>query len=230
MLRKFNDNLSADLKPADIREIVDGMLTETKSMDNMGATLAAHLHESSQEVETLRKELERVREEATIDALTRIGNRKFFDSELGRCIQEASVDNAELCILFVDVDKFKPINDTHGHLVGDDVLRFIAQSIKQSIRGQDVACRYAGDEFAVLLPNTPVNGAISAESNIIKVVGASKLTQRSTGRLIGSISVSLGVALYRAGESEETFIQRADEALYRAKKSGRNRLACERDE
>jgi diguanylate cyclase len=134
-----------------------------------------------------------------------------------------------LVLLMVDIDLFKRFNDTHGHQVGDQVLRLVARTLTDCVRGGDLPARYGGEEFAVILPRTTLVNSRPIGERIRTTLAARKIVRRNTGEALGGITVSLGAALYRVGESADTLIQRADSALYSAKKQGRNRLVLETD-
>ncbi len=124
----------------------------------------------------------------------------------------------------VDIDFFKRVNDTYGHVVGDHVIRFIGASLNKQTKGKDTAARFGGEEFAVLLPETTMDGAHSVAENIRKSIEKAKLVNKANDQPIGQVTVSIGVARYRTNESIESFVSRADEALYKSKQEGRNRV------
>lgn len=209
------------------REIVQTLLKETLTMEQSGMVLEQKLKAGAQEVEALRRELERIREEATVDALTGLANRRAFDAEVERAVEHARESNAELCLMFIDVDYFKRYNDMHGHLVGDEILRFVSRNLKQCLRGRDLACRFDSDEFVVILPGTGLFGAMSCANNVQSSVSSQSLRRRSTKDHIGAVTLSIGVTVYKKGEAAEDFIKRAAQALMRAKSTGRNRVVSE---
>jgi diguanylate cyclase len=142
---------------------------------------------------------------------------------------EAMTDNESLSLLMTDIDHFKAFNDTYGHLTGDQVLRLVAQSVKQNVKGQDIAARYGGEEFAVILPNTVLRSAVTVADHIRRAVMSKELMKRSTGEHLGRITISIGVASLRPGDNMQSLIGRADTCLYAAKRAGRNRVICETD-
>ena len=128
-----------------------------------------------------------------------------------------------------DIDHFKNFNDTWGHLTGDQVLRLVAMSMKQNVKGQDIAARYGGEEFAVILPNTVLRSALTVADHIRRAVMSKELMKRSTGQNLGRVTISLGCATARKGDTVQSLIARADACLYAAKRNGRNRVICETD-
>jgi diguanylate cyclase len=204
--------------------VVKALLAETDAMSRRGEILGRRLDSATRQISGLERRLSLARHEATVDPLTELLNRRAFDAALQRLTQQASTTKEPLAVLMVDVDRFKTINDTWGHPVGDAVLRVVANKLRQSSRDSDTVARYGGEEFVLLLPKTPLVDAMMVADRVRLAVCGRNLTLRDTGKVIGTVTVSAGVALYRPGESLTEFITRADEALIRAKKSGRNRV------
>jgi diguanylate cyclase len=212
-----------------LRDVV-GKLTQTaKAIALTNQTFEAHLKESKHEINQLQKHLDAVRTEILTDPLTTLSNRKHFDQAIAKAIAEAGANDAPLSLLMTDIDHFKKFNDTYGHLTGDQVLRLVSLSLKHNVKGQDLAARYGGEEFAVILPNTALRQAATVADHIRRAVMHRELVKRSTGENLGHVTLSLGVAALRAGDSPQTLIERADNCLYAAKRSGRNRVVCETD-
>jgi diguanylate cyclase len=163
------------------------------------------------------------------DPLTKLANRKFFDQSLAGAMADAMRRNESLSLLMCDVDHFKNFNDTYGHLTGDQVLRLVAQSVKQNVKGKDVAARYGGEEFVVALPNTTLQSAITVAEHVRRAVMTKELVKRSTGEKLGRVTISIGAAALHPDDTALTLIERADQCLYAAKRSGRNRVICETD-
>ena len=135
-----------------------------------------------------------VRSESLTDPLTQLANRKFFDTTLEKAIAEARAKNEPLSLMMTDIDHFKNFNDSFGHLTGDQVLRLVAMSVKQNVKGQDTAARYGGEEFAIILPNTVLRSAITVADHIRRAVMTKELMKRSTGEHLGRVTISIGVA------------------------------------
>jgi len=212
-----------------LRAIVESLVHTAKEMEVSNQKLEARLNASKQEINELQVNLETVRNESLTDPLTQLANRKFFDNTLEDAIAEARARNEPLSLMLTDIDHFKTFNDSFGHLTGDQVLRLVAMSVKQNVKGQDTAARYGGEEFAVVLPNTVLRSAITVADHIRRAVMTKELMKRSTGEHLGRVTVSIGVATMRKSDTPQTLIERADACLYAAKRHGRNRVMCETD-
>ncbi|TVR95413.1 MAG: GGDEF domain-containing protein [Rhodospirillales bacterium] len=210
-----------------LRPLVSRLLAETRSMVEQSQQLERQLTESANRIGQLTEELESARRDAMTDALTGLANRKLFDSLLRQSVLDSIESREPLALLFVDVDHFKRFNDTYGHAVGDQVLRLLARMLQRNIRGQDSACRFGGEEFAVILPQTDLDNAVKVAEAIRKQVAGKSIVQRKSGDRLGQITVSIGVAVLALGEPLRQFVERADQALYLAKRLGRNRVVSE---
>ena len=210
-----------------VRDVITEIIDKTKALGQFGKTIRNKLQETTEALETLKKDFEQVKTEASLDFLTGASNRKAFESTLGDYIRESEALNDSLSLLLIDIDDFKIFNDEFGHLVGDEVLRFVAKKIKAMVRGRDFLARFGGEEFAVLLPQTPLSGAAVVAETIRSYFARTTLEAKSTSRRLGTVTVSIGAAVYRRAESPEEFVHRADNALYAAKKGGKNRTATE---
>ncbi len=210
-----------------MKDLVGELITATKLIGQRNQALEAQLKQSSSRVTSLQTRLEQARREALTDALTGVGNRKSFDLAVQFRAQQSNEQESDLCLLIIDIDHFKKFNDTFGHRVGDQVLKLVGSRLKQIATGNDSAARYGGEEFALLLPLTSLNKAVERADKFRTGLAAHSLKNRTTGQVYGAVTVSIGASLYRRGEPLEDFITRADQALYRAKKAGRNRVDVE---
>jgi diguanylate cyclase len=143
---------------------------------------------------------------------------------LEKAIAEALETNEAMSLMLTDIDHFKTFNDNFGHLTGDQVLRLLAMSVKHNVKGEDTTARYGGEEFAVILPNTILRAAVTVAEHIRRAVMAKELMKRSTGEHLGRMTISIGVATLRKGDTGQSLIERADTCLYAAKRHGRNRV------
>lgn len=212
-----------------VRVIVESLVQTAKEMEHSNHGLEASLKSSKQEISQLQHNLESIRAASVTDPLTSLANRKFFEESLANAIAHAQTTNDPLSLMFTDIDHFKTFNDTYGHLTGDQVLRLVAMSVKQNVKGQDIAARYGGEEFAVVLPNAALRQATTVADQIRRAVMNKDLIKRSSGEHLGRITISIGVACLHRGDSSQTLIERADACLYAAKRNGRNRVICETD-
>jgi diguanylate cyclase len=212
-----------------IKDVVNEIVLETKKMGGFGKTIQHKLRETTHELETIKKDFEKVKTEALIDFLTDIPNRKAFDDKLALSVREAFSENTDLCLLLIDIDHFKKFNDTYGHIVGDEVLKIVARKVIEIVRGRDFLARYGGEEFVVILPQTPLSGAKTVAENIRVFFDRTRLKLVSSSKNLGKVTVSIGAAQYKPGEAIENFIDRSDQALYFAKNAGRNCVATESD-
>ncbi len=165
-------------------------------------------------------------EMAITDQLTGLHNRRYMSRHLDTLIANAEKSAKPIAFLILDIDFFKLVNDSYGHDVGDEVLREFADRISANIRGIDLACRYGGEEFVVVMPDTDVQFAYAIAERLRKSVEATPFpVSREPKRL--SITISIGIAALEPGDSAETLLRRADQALYRAKRDGRNRVVAD---
>ena len=177
--------------------------------------------------ERLRDNVQMSIEMAITDALTGLFNRRYMESHLGSLIEQAIARGKPLTALVIDIDYFKSINDTHGHDAGDDVLREFALRIKRSIRGIDLACRCGGEEFVVVMPETDMAVAAMVAERLRRRIAADAFAiQQGAGNV--PVTISIGIAALRGkDDNAAALVKRADQALYRAKRDGRNRVVPE---
>lgn len=206
----------------EMKALVARMTQQTMDMQRQNNVLRAQLENSSDEIEKLRCNLEEVQNDAMTDGLTRVGNRKCVDLRLSQMAEEALRDRQGLCLMLFDVDYFKAFNDAHGQPMGDQVLRLVARTLQESVKGRDVVARYGGEEFAVILAGARLADAVKVGDGIRETVAKRRIVRKSTGEELATITISAGVAAYRPSEPLNELIERSDNALYRAKDCGRN--------
>lgn len=178
------------------------------------------LHARIEEIGRLQMALQDL---AVRDSLTGLYNRRYLDETLEREVSRARRDGSPLSLVMLDIDYFKRVNDTHGHQVGDEALRMVATTLLANVRTEDVACRYGGEEFLILLPNMPLDAAIQRAQ--VWRAAVEKLTV-AVGTTRVSFTVSLGVAAFpEHGKTPDDLTRCADQALYRSKNDGRNRVS-----
>jgi diguanylate cyclase len=223
------EKLTSATSGEQIKTVVETLVRSTREMRDANKALEDRLTMSKNEIGNLQQSLEAIRAESLTDPLTGLGNRKYFDRTIGTAVQNALATGEPLSLLLIDIDHFKSFNDSYGHLTGDQVLRLVGLSLKQTIKGQDITARYGGEEFAVVLPSTALRQALTVADHIRRAVMAKELKKKSTGEILGRVTISVGVSMLKAGDDTDALIERADACLYAAKRNGRNRVICEID-
>jgi two-component system, cell cycle response regulator len=173
--------------------------------------------------ERLRDNVQMSIEMAITDVLTGLFNRRYMETHVGTLVEQATSRGKPLTVLVLDIDYFKSINDTWGHDAGDDVLREFAVRIKKSIRGIDLACRYGGEEFVVVMPETDLAVATMVAERLRRRIAGEPFSIQQGARTV-EVTISIGIAALGRDENAAKVVKRADEALYRAKRDGRNRV------
>ena len=217
--------LRSSPEPNTLQAIAGDLLSAALDANSRNQHLQEHLESAHQETEQLRQELEQQRHNAMIDHLTGLLNRRSMEHYLQELL--GAEPASHLSMLLLDIDHFKGINDKYGHATGDVVIRNVAEMMRKCIRGEDLAFRYGGEEFMVLLPNTPLSGAITVAETIRKRIESLRLVRRHDNFTLDPFTISLGVACRRADDTPDSLFQRADEALYFSKNNGRNRVSDE---
>jgi diguanylate cyclase len=228
-LKGAAEKLGAAGNREQVKAVIEALMKSTREMQETNKALENRLEISKIEINNLQHSLEAIRTESMTDPLTGLGNRKYFDRAVGDAVAQALSEGGPLSLLMFDIDYFKSFNDNYGHLTGDQVLRLVAISLKQTIKGQDITARYGGEEFAVVLPNTGIHQAVTVADHIRRAVMAKELKKKSTGEILGRVTISVGVSILRSGDTTDSLIERADACLYIAKRNGRNRVVCEAD-
>lgn len=224
-LEREEPRLSHCSTPAELREVIATLVVDTQSMRRANEAMSDSLAEHVRQIADLREQLDTSLEAAKTDALTGLHNRGAFDDCLRNEIEAAEVAEWPLALVMVDIDHFKKINDTMGHLFGDKVIKAVARAIVKQTRGQDIAARIGGEEFAVILPDTDELGARVVAENIRRAVEKIILRKASDNERLASVTLSGGVARLEDDDTGESLFQRADDALYQAKHGGRNQVA-----
>lgn len=230
MLAKVSKSLQTLTSPDQIRAIVQMLIGENAKVQTEVKILRERLQQSQAQIEKLRASLSESQMLGMIDAVTALKNRHWLEAHLPREVHSAIEANEPLSLIMADVDHFKKINDTFGHAVGDEILRRFAELLSKNIKGRDTAVRYGGEEFVVVLPQTKAEGARNLGEQIRSELESKKWMHHRTGRPIGKVTASFGVAQLRDGEAHDLLIERADAKLYEAKAAGRNCVVSDCDE
>ncbi len=229
-LEQYNDILQADPDINTVTDLITNLIDATDSALESNQVMESMLASMSEEVDTLRGNLQTLNTEAFTDKLTTIPNRRAFDQRIDELFDSYHDDGQIFCLLMIDIDNFKLFNDTHGHAIGDRVLKYVAGVMKGDIKGNDMLARYGGEEFAVLLPSTNYGGAISVGNSLLEKVSSIKLVDSNDQeKSLGQITVSIGVAVVTSHDNADSIAERADKALYLAKEKGRNKVMGEQD-
>jgi diguanylate cyclase len=227
-LGRFGDesrNLVAQLEtstdPRAVAELFQGMTASATWLLAQVEATRYELDAARQQINNIHGDLARAETLAVTDPLTGLPNRRGLDLAISRELSRARRVKCELCIAIIDIDHFKAINDQHGHSIGDQALVHLANVIRPGIRETDVLGRFGGEEFLLLMPDTPLAGAEFTLNRLLRTLERSPLHVRS-----GSIAMmfSAGLSQWRMGESAQEPIERADRAMYQAKQAGRGRV------
>lgn len=223
-LQDFSGRLESGLGIDQLRALLGTVVAETRGMMEQNRALQTQLSSSGEQLAELRRNLDSVRRQAITDGLTGLFNRKHFDEALPEAAGRAVKAGRPLSLLMVDIDFFKSFNDQHGHTVGDHVLALVARTLSECISPQDIAARFGGEEFAILAPGLNAREAAALGERVRETVASKRVVNRARNLSLGTVTLSIGVAVLEAGETPSALVRRADEALYAAKRQGRNRV------
>jgi diguanylate cyclase len=204
--------------------IVSYLLLSTRSMQASMEVMRQEIQESRQEINSLQDRLKSAVKEALSDPLTGLINRKGLSLAIENLVLSLETSNSYPCLLMLDIDHFKKINDTFGHPLGDRVIKVVADILKNQIKGKDTAARYGGEEFCILLPETELSDAVKVAENIRHTIENAHIKRASDNQVICRMTISIGVARYQPNETILGLFERADGALYQSKNEGRNRV------
>src|SRR6202171_3032422 len=213
----------------DPKSLIENLLNELAQAVTRATKLEARFVEATRELDAIRDSLNKSEERAKTDTLTDLPNRRALD-EFFRKAQIAAMEQGEpLGVLLIDIDHFKTFNDNFGHGVGDQVLRLMANVLRERLRETDLPARYGGEELIAVLPGADLAGCGAVAGRIRRLISESRIPRRSTGEILPSITVSIGVGQFQFGESMADLIDRCDRALYLAKRTGRDRVVTENE-
>ena len=223
------DDLSTALRSRDVAQLTPQLseaLVGTAEMRSSAQALQQQVAASEQEIARLRVDLLRARDDALLDPLTRILNRRGFEQKIAALFEQPPADGRQHCLVMLDIDHFKTVNDTHGHPMGDRVIQGLGEILRHSIAQQPhAAARYGGEEFAIVLPHSTLDDAARLAEQVRLRTKAMKIRHRQSQDVLFTVTVSGGVAALQAGDDAAALIARADAALYESKKAGRDRVS-----
>ena len=229
---KGNINFQASLgyclemldEPIDDRlpSILSELQQSTQLMQDQQELFLSQLHAAQSEIKNLRGKLERAQLAATLDGLTQVFNRDTFTRLLEQALSNAP---QTVALVMLDIDHFKQFNDQYGHPLGDRVLQHVGQVLRDSLPPHATAARYGGEEFCVILKQCSDLASAHAFAEQLRLkIQSLRIKARKADKVLDTITASLGVALFEAGDTLESLVTRADDALYQAKRNGRNRV------
>ena len=227
----FGDQLSGltdalhDHKIDALAPLHDQAMAGTAEMRASAVALQQQVESSRREIDRLRDDLSRARDEALIDPLSKVLNRKGFDQRVQTLLDTPVAPGRAHCLVMMDVDRFKLVNDTHGHVMGDRILQAVAEVMRSSVTDPTHSvARYGGEEFAVLMPQSTMDEAAALAELIRQRVGDMKVRDRRTQHVVLTVTISGGVAAMKPGDDAPSLVARADQLLYAAKAAGRDRV------
>ena len=226
-LEGIDAGLARTTDPMRAREAIAELRAANRRMEAKSTKLSHELEAARREIVTLRETVDEVERLALVDALTGVGNRRFFDQALMTDIATCSASGADLCLALADIDRFKAVNDKFGHIVGDHLLKAFAETLTHGAKGRAKTSRYGGEEFALLFAGVPFPESRRIVEAMRREVEAKRWVVGPTEQPLGVVTVSFGLAKLAPGESAESFVSRADARLLRAKALGRNRVVAE---
>ncbi|WGD52640.1 GGDEF domain-containing protein [Bradyrhizobium sp. CB1650] len=220
------DQSQAGVNP---RALVAQLMNELARAATRATRLEVGFAEKTRELDVIRDSLSKSEERARTDTLTGLANRRALDEFLRKAQANAMEQGTPLSVLMLDIDHFKTFNDNFGHGVGDQVLRLMANVLREKVRDIDLPARYGGEELIAVMPDADLAACAAIAERIRRSIAECTITRRSTGEVLPNISISIGVAQFRTGEPIADLIERGDRALYLAKGRGRNRVVTERE-
>jgi len=215
-------DISSDLGELDLETTGSGaaVAEAIAKISAANEKLQDRLTDAEKKIQDQAEEIRDRQSEARTDALTNLANRRAFDDAIARNVASFKSEKRPLSMMMLDVDHFKQFNDTHGHQAGDEVLRRVGSIIAKTVKSNDIPCRYGGEEFALIMPNTKIPQAKLAAERVRKAI--EELTIPFEGKSL-NVTASMGIAEIAAGEEEVKLVRRADDAVYASKEAGRNR-------
>jgi diguanylate cyclase len=214
-------------QPPKLHTLIMDLRQETLEMQHSIQDLNQHLQHSQNEIRSLQQQLEHARSQAITDPLTGLLNRRGFELRTEQILEATA--QQKMAAIMIDIDHFKRVNDTYGHLFGDKVIRVLADLVKSHVGNSGIAARLGGEEFGILLPNISEDSAFSLAETLRQAMENGKISSKQKNEPVNTVTVSLGVAVRQQGENYTSLLDRADQALYQSKQRGRNRVSLSND-
>jgi diguanylate cyclase len=224
-LHRANQKLPTLESPDAVHAAIALLIDENEQMQSKMNSLSRGLDAARSQVANLHLNLLEANEIGLRDPLTALGNRRFFDDKLTSAISQSRAESVKMCLVLIDLDEFKKINDRFGHPVGDMVLRLFSELLTANVKGRDTAARFGGDEFAIIFSQTTLDQARLVVDQVRRQLEAKRWIVKANNQQLGKVTASFGVAQLRGVETAEELFLRADRKLYEAKAEGRNRIA-----
>ena len=222
-LEQCQKELASISDPGGVQRIISSLVTSTNAVRESTETLQKEVAATRDEMQQLRGQMGALQNLAQTDPLTRLRNRRGFEQAVAEYAVGHGADLGGCSVMIADIDHFKRVNDSYGHLVGDQVIRALAQVLQNCVKGRDISARWGGEEFIVLLPETPGEGAVMLAEQLRSTFAKTRIKRGGKQQdLNDTVTISIGVAHIGKGEQLELAVDRADSALYQAKNGGRN--------
>ena len=221
-LARCEQDLSTISDPAGVSRIIQSLVTSTNTVRQSTETLHKEVTATRDEMQQLRGQMGVLQNQAQTDPLTRLRNRRGFEQAVAEYLHGSEADLGGCTVMIADIDHFKRVNDSYGHLVGDQVIKALAQVLQNNVKGRDIAARWGGEEFIVFLPATAAAGAVRLAEQLRLAFSKTRIKRGGKQEVSDPVTISIGVAEIESGEALERAVDRADRALYQAKGDGRN--------
>ncbi len=224
LLEQYRERMQGAGDFEQLQPLIQDLAFSTEAMLNNNSELLANLDQKRSEVAALQEQLITAKEQARTDPLTQLCNRRTFFEGIDELYSHPNFKGGVHCLLMLDIDDFKNINDSYGHLFGDKVIRTVARVLQENTKGKDLSARYGGEEFIAFLPDTARDGALVVAELVRKTIADARIVNPRNDKVASGVTVSIGMTEVRDQEPIESTITRADDALYKAKGSGKNRV------
>jgi diguanylate cyclase len=213
-----------DSSPQLVDSLLKQLSSSTQKVLQKNQDLLSDLSVARTEIDDLKKQLMDAKRQNVTDMMTNLANRKAFFDHMNAQLELNKQRFTPSCLLMIDIDHFKNINDSFGHLFGDKVIKTVAEVLRRVTKGKDMAARFGGEEFIVHLPETSLEGAKAVAESIRRTIESASIINPLSNKVVSKVTVSLGIAEVGPNAENDEVIARADKALYVAKNSGRNRV------